>query len=68
MVRLTRFNRLQIKRWKDISIPSGTIKSKSDKGNNATITKFQFLLVRLKVQSSLGGLIPQSYFNSFWYD
>ena len=52
----------------NISIPTGTIKSKSDKRNNATITKFQFLLVRLKDYFVVNELFVDYNFNSFWYD
>ena len=51
-----------------ISIPSGTIKSEWVNNDIRSISKFQFLLVRLKA-------LPEGFtfkfirdFNSFWYD
>ncbi len=51
-----------------ISIPYGSIKSRSRRGRRLQTVKFQFLMVRLKVIPLQTNDNTPSYFNSLWFD
>ena len=68
LVRLKVKTAVFLNHFANISIPSGTIKSRPYEGSFFSVTQFQFLLVRLKDVAPQTIKECKADFNSFWYD